>query len=70
MECDVDLTTMRIIILYDSQDTSQELWGTTKALGSISLIDLSLFWGLNVIQMDSWLSLSLLVKSAPEHFSL
>ena len=33
--------------------------------GSISRTDLSLFWGLNVIQSDSWLGLSLSVKSAP-----
>ena len=31
----------------------------------ISWTDLSLFWGLNLIQSDSWLSLSLFVKSAP-----
>ena len=33
--------------------------------GPISLTDLNLFWGLNVTQSDSWLSLSLFVKSAP-----
>ena len=33
--------------------------------GLISRRDLSLFWGLNLIESDSWLSLSLFVKSAP-----
>ena len=33
--------------------------------GPISLTDLSLFWGLNQTQSDSWLSLSLFVKMAP-----
>ena len=34
--------------------------------GPISQTDLNLFWGLNVTQSDSWLSLSLFVKLAPE----
>ena len=34
-------------------------------LGPISRTDLSLFWDLNLIQSDSWLSISLFVKLAP-----
>ena len=34
-------------------------------LGPISRKDLSLFWGLNPTQSDSWLCLSLFVKLAP-----
>ena len=36
-----------------------------KYQGLISRTDLSLFWGSNLIQSDSWLSLSLFVKLAP-----
>ena len=32
--------------------------------GPISRTDLSLLWGLNLMQSDSWLGLSLFVKSA------
>ena len=38
---------------------------STWVQGSISRTDLSLFLGLNLTQRDNWLSLSLLVKSAP-----
>ena len=34
-------------------------------LGPISVTKLSLFWGLNPTQSDSWPTISLLVKSAP-----
>ena len=37
------------------------------ALGPTSRTDLSLFSGLNLMQSDSWLSLSLFLKLAPGH---
>ena len=37
----------------------------SQVQGSISRTDLSLFWGLNLIQSDRWLNLSLFVKLAP-----
>ena len=43
-----------------------KLAGFHRALGPISLTDLSPFLGLNLTQSDSWLSLSLFMKLTPE----